>query len=320
MASVRQIAEEKFPIKEMVEELKLLTDNPDLLGDFLKDEEIPIFILSYNHERSRIKVSEQFRNTCKIYFVCSTDDPYLDTFRKELSDWENLLVFSKEDYIGDITINGDDLGLVPPFNRVASIARRYVSDYVEKNNISHYIMSDNDLNISLRTYDGKRYPFSDEMLWNGIRTYFYLLDKYEDKLSWINAVSVLGEIGGAAYKDCYIRPACLGLYFCNRPINWRGRYFEDDITELLMLKEDKKIAITFPYIRFECLVKIGEGDMSEAYKKLADTHGVERTFKGLKPARLEYINYFFRDMDIPGKDNPRLFYGKILKYLLEHLV
>ena len=319
MASIKQLTEEKFPIKEMIEDLKRLTDNPEELKDYLKDQEIPIFIMTYNHEKNRIKIAEQFKNICKVYYVCSTDDPYLDTFKSQLEDWENLLVFSKEDYIGDISSNGDDFGLVPPYNKSACFPRRFVSDFVEKNSIRNYILSDNDLIASIRFYNGKRQQFSEELLLHGIKIYFYLLEKYNDYLSWINAVSVLGEIGGAVYKNHYIRPACLGLYFFNKPIDWRGRYFEDDVTELLLLKEQKRLAITFPFIRFECLVKIGEGDMSEAYNQLADNHGVEYGFKNIKPARHHYTSFFFEDDNIPGIDNPNLFYGKIVKHLLTQM-
>lgn len=319
MASINQLIEDKFPINDMIDDLKRLTDNPEELKDYLCDTKVPMFIMTFNHDKNKIKIAEQFKNVCEIYYVCSTDDPYLETFKSQLENWENILIFSKEDYVGDISINGDDYGLTPPYNKSACFPRRFVSDYVEKNNIKNYILSDNDLIASIRFYNGKRQQFSDELLLNGIKIYFYLLEKYNHCISWINAVSVLGEIGGAVYKQHYIRPACLVLYFFNKPINWRGRYFEDDVTELLLLKENKQLAITFPYIRFECLVKIGEGDMSEAYNKLAENHGVECGFKNIKPARHQYTSFFFKDDNISGIDDKRLFYGKIVKHLIKNI-
>lgn len=268
--TINQLLKEKFPIDEAITDLKRLTDDPSQLGDFMKDEEIPLYILTFNHARKDIPPADTFRNICKVIFVCSTDDPYLDDFRNEIREGEHILVFDKADYVGDITRNGDNFGLTPPYNQCGCFARRFIDEYTQQNNIKRYIVTDNDLKFGIRKYDGKRYKMTDELLLNAVRTYFYILDKYTDHFSFLNVTSIHGEMGGIIYRDYYDTSNFM-VYFHDKPVNWRSRFHDDWLTVYLTFIETGKMAFSFPYLRVEFANKGEHGDMEQAYDELKRT-------------------------------------------------
>lgn len=267
--TLNELLKSKFPIEEAISDLKRLTDNPDALGDYLIDEKLPLFILTFNHSREDIIVADTFKNVAKIIFVCSTDDPYLENFKSEVRDAEEILIFNKADYVGNITQNGDDFGLTYPYNQCGCFARRFIDDYTQKHNIKRYMVSDNDLKFGIRKYDGKRYPMTDSALSNALRTYFYILDKYDAHFSWLNAATLHGEIGGKIYKD-HFDVANLMFYFHNKPVHWRSRIHDDFLTTYLTLRDTGRMAFSFPYLRAEPIAKEFHGDMTTAYNALGD--------------------------------------------------
>jgi hypothetical protein len=170
------------------------------------------------------------------------------------------------------------------------------------------MVSDNDVNINIRLYNGKRISWNEEILGNVIKTYFYLLDKYDDKLSWLNVTSVPNEMGGMIYKKGWSH-ASFVFYFHNKPIHWRSRFFDDGITNLLILKEKGQIALTLPYLRYEITSQLGTGDMSKSYKKL-----MENLDKDIKGCERYYYQQFFKDLDILEK---KTFKATILKNVIK---
>ena len=299
MATLEEMMKEKFPIDNILEDLKILTDNPDLLSDYLSEEKFILFILTYNHTREDIIIADKLKNLADIYFVCSTDDVYLSQFEKEIKEGENILTFDKKDYVFDEKENGDNYGLDYPFNQCGCFARRFIDDYIRKNNIKYYMVSDNDVNINIRLYNGKRISWNEESLGNAIKTYFYLLDKYDDKLSWLNVTSIPDEMGGMIYKKGWSQ-ASFVFYFHNKPIHWRSRFFDDGITNLLTLKEEGRIALSLPYLRYEITSHLGTGDMSKSYKQL-----MENLNKDIKGCERYYYQQFFKDLDILEKKSFR---------------
>ena len=300
-----QLLRKKFPLNEAMADLKRLTDNPAELGDFMQDEKPPMFILTFNHKRDNIPVADTFAEICKIIFVCSTDDPYLEDFKKELRDDEDILIFDKVDYIGDITRNGDDFGLTPPYNKVGSIARRFIDDYIRKKNIKRYIVSDNDVKVFIRKYDGKREELTDDLLKNAVRTYFYILNKYTDHFSWLNTTHIGNEFGGHIYKQGY-DVASFMLYFFDKPINWRSRFHDDYLTLYLTLKESGRMAFSLPYIRVEFANPSEQGDMKEAYLQLRADSGDDYRLN-------RYARYFFPEFIDDVEKRGKLTKGCILK-------
>ena len=264
---IEEVLRKKFPIDEAIEDLKRLTDDPSQLGDFMKNEEIPVFILTFNHSRNDIPPADTFKNICKVIFVCSTDDPYLETFRNEIKAGEEILVFDKAEYVGDITRNGDDFGLTPPYNQCGCFARRFIDDYTQKMGIKRYIVTDNDLKFGIRKYDGKRYPMTDDVLLAAVKTYFYILDKYTDHFPFLNCATPRGEFGGLIYKNGF-SVGNLMVYFHNKPVRWISRFRDDILTIQTLLRDTGKLAISFPYIRAEFLSKEQHGDMERAYNEL----------------------------------------------------
>ena len=265
--TIDQLLRKKFPINDAIADLKRLTDDPAQLGDFMKDEEIPVFILTYNHARKDIPPADTFRNICKVIFVCSTDDPHLDAFRNEIKEGEHILVFNKADYVGDIRRNGDDFGLTPPYNQCGCFARRFIDEHTQREGIKRYIVTDNDLKFGIRKYDGKRYPLTDETLSNAIRTYFYILEKYTDYFSFLNCATPRGEFGGKIYQDGFF-VGNLMVYFHDKPIHWISRFRDDILTLQTVLRDTGRLAISLPYLRAEFVSKEQEGDMKKAYTEL----------------------------------------------------
>ena len=282
--TIDQLLRKKYPIDAAISDLKRLTDNPAELGDFLKDEKIPLFILTFNHKRDNIPPADTFANVVKVIFVCSTDDPYLEELKKECE--EEILIFNKEDYVGDKKRNGDDFGLTPPYNQCGCFARRFIDDYTQKNNIKRYMVSDNDLKFGIRKYDGKRYPMDDETLSNAIRTYFYILDKYTEHFSFLNCATICGEFGGKIYRQGYDTSNYM-VYFHDKSINWRSRFHDDWLTVLLTLKDTGRMAFSFPYLRAEFANKGEHGDMEQAYDELKKS--------GEKQKFLIYDKFFFQE-------------------------
>lgn len=284
---VEEVLRKKFPIDEAITDLKRLTDDPSELGDFMKDEEIPLFILTFNHARNDIPPADTFGNICKVIFVCSTDDAYLETFRSEIKSSEEILVFNKSDYVGDISRNGDDFGLTPPYNQCGCFARRFIDEYTQQNNIKRYMVTDNDLKFGIRKYDGKRYPLTDELLLNAVRTYFFILNKYSDYFSFLNCATPRGEFGGKIYKDGFF-VGNLMVYFHNKPIHWISRFRDDILTLQTVLRDTGRLAISLPYLRAEFVSKEQEGDMEKAYTELK---------KNNKDPFSNYSNYFLGNID-----------------------
>lgn len=281
--TINQLLKEKFPIENAIADLKSLTDEPSQLGNFMQDEEIPVFILTFNHARKDIPPADTFRNICKVVFVCSTDDPYLDAFKKEIKEGEEILVFDKSDFVGDITRNGDDFGLTPPYNQCGCFARRFIDEHTQQNNIKRYIVTDNDLKFGIRKYDGKRYPMTDDVLLAAVKTYFYILNKYTDHFSFLNCATICGEFGGKIYRDGFDTSNFM-VYFHDKPVNWRSRFHDDWLTVFLTLKETGKMAFSFPYLRAEFANKGEHGDMEQAYDELKKTE---------KNKFARYDRYFF---------------------------
>lgn len=308
MATMEEIIKEKFPIENILKDLKFLTDNPEELKDYLSEEKLHLFILTFKHSRKDIIIADTLKDIANIYFVCSTDDDYLEQFKKELLSDEKILTFDKKDYVFDEEENGDNYGLDYPFNQCGCFARRFIDDYIRKNNIKYYMVSDNDVKIGIRYYNGKREEMSKEKLINAIKTYFYLLDKYDDKLSWLNVTSIPDEMGGKIYKKGWSQASYV-FYFHNKPIHWRSRFFDDGISNLLTLKEKGLISLTLPYLRYEITSHLGTGDMSNSYKQL-----MKNLNKDIKGCERYYFQQFFKDIDILEK---KTFRATILKKLLK---
>lgn len=300
---LNELLKSKFLIEEAILDIQRLTDNPSELGDYLINEKLPLFILTFNHKRADIAVADVFKNIARIIFVCSTDDPYLENFKIELKDHEEILIFNKADYVGDVTQNGDDHGLTYPYNQCGCFARRFIDDYTQKNNLQHYMVTDNDLKIGIRKYDGKRYPMDDSTLSNAVRTYFYILDKYDAHFSWLNAATLHGEIGGKIYKDQF-DVANLMFYFHNKPIFWRSRIHDDFLTTFLTLRDTGRMAFSFPYLRAEPIAKEFHGDMTNAYDALGD----DKFFN--------YDLYFFPELREVIEKKKKLTKSPVLKSLL----
>ena len=305
--TVDELLKSKFPIESAIEDLKKLTDKPSLLGDFMKDEKVSLFVLTFNHKRKDIILADQLKNVVKVIFVCSTDDPYLEEFKKECE--EEILIFNKEDYVGDINRNGDDFGLTPPYNQCGCFARRFIDDYTQKNGIKRYMVSDNDLKFGIRKYDGKRYPMDDETLSNAIRTYFYILNKYTEHFSFLNCATICGEFGGKIYKDGYGYGTDFLVYFHDKPINWRSRFHDDWLSLFLTLKDTGKMAFSFPYLRADFL-NVGEhGDMEKAYDELKKGNS--------KNKFLPYDKFFFPEFVDKIEKSGKLNKSVIVKKYLE---
>lgn len=305
--TIDQLLRQKYPLDNAIADLKRLTDDPSQLGNFMKDEKAPLFILTYNHPRKDIIPADTFQNVCKVIFVCSTDDPYLETFKNELKENEELLIFKKEDYVGDIERNGDDYGLTPPYNQCGCFARRFIDDYTQKNGIKRYIVSDNDLKFGIRKYDGKRYPMTDEVLSDAVRTYFYILDKYTEHFSFLNVATLYGEFGGKIYKEGYDVSNYM-VYFHDKPIQWRSRFHDDFLTVFLTLRDTGRMAFSFPYLRAEFESDVEYGDMKQAYDEL------NKNSRGNK--FVPYDSYFFPEFKENINKRGKLNKGEILKKYL----
>lgn len=306
--TIDEILRKKYPLNEAISDLKRLTDNPAELGDFLKDDKLPLFILTFNHKRVNIPAADTFANVCKVIFVCSTDDPYLEEFKKECE--EEILIFDKADYVGDKERNGDDFGLTPPYNQCGCFARRFIDDYTQKNDIKRYMVSDNDLKFGIRKYDGKRYPIDDDILSNAIRTYFYILDKYTDYFSFLNCATICGEFGGKIYKYGYDTSNYM-FYFHDKPINWQSRFHDDWLSILLTLRDTGKMAFSFPYLRAD-FANMGEhGDMERAYEELKKTNPSEKF--------MSYDKFFFPEFSTEINRRGKLTKGIVIKKYVEIL-
>lgn len=120
-----------FPrLQEMVDEMKAIQNDFSLLPDEynnIKTTEIPCYIMTYNRSIENQTTYSYIKGHCKPIFVCSNDDPYLDTFIKSTD--EEVIIFDKKDYIYSDFENGDNHGITPPYNKCGLFARRFIDDY-----------------------------------------------------------------------------------------------------------------------------------------------------------------------------------------------
>ena len=120
-----------FPIASLVNDMRRLCQAQDSLPERWIDiaAETPVFIKTFNKPFKDISVFKFFDGVCKVVFVCSTDDPYLDTFKKEIADFgAELLIFDKSAYFNP-SITMDIFPFDDDYNRTSLFARRFINDY-----------------------------------------------------------------------------------------------------------------------------------------------------------------------------------------------
>ena len=212
------------------------------------------------------------RGHSHIVFVCSTDDPYLEKFKEECT--EEILVFDKADYIYTDEENGDTHGLDYPYNQCGVFARRFLDDYTQRNNVTRFMVADNDLKMTVKMCDRKTLKFADNpaAVDFAIRLYFYLLEKY-DFLQYVTATNAGIEMMGKLYEvGYYFAPASLNFHLSSRACRWISRLHDDFITPMSILEKSGKLSLNLPIIKIEQATLVGSGDMSRVYKVVYDEY------------------------------------------------
>lgn len=264
--TVYDIVESKYPIREMVQEMRNIFDDHSLLPQEYIDEvaNTPVFIKTFNKPLKQITTFPFFYKVCKIKFVCSTDDPYLETFKQEVEksilDAE-VVVFDKSDYFKK-ELMGDDYPFSDDYIRSSVFARHFIDDYAVKNGYRFWMDIDNDLKIILRFPDKKIRKYDIELARFSIGAYLYLLDKYP-WVSYLSSSSPGSEAMGQIYIRGYnVNPT--NLYFYKKSVSWMGRIVDDVITPVMHLKKYGEIAIALPIINTD--QKLITGEMGRTYK------------------------------------------------------
>ena len=99
-----------------------------------------VFILSFGRS-DRVYTYQTLRSqgyTGRIYIVCSTDDKTIPLYQQEFGE-ENVLIFSKEDYVGKFDI-GDNFSMM----NVVVFARNAAWDIAKQKGLKYFIELDDD--------------------------------------------------------------------------------------------------------------------------------------------------------------------------------
>ena len=264
--TVYDVVESKYPVKEMVEEMRRLFEDQSLLPKEYIDElsKTPIFIKTFNKPLKQITTFSFFYKICPIKFVCSTDDPYLEEFRKEVENSildAEVVVFDKSDYFSNERL-GDEYPFTGDYIRCGIFARQFIDDYATKMGYKFWMDVDNDLRMSLRFPDKKIRKYDIELAKYALASHLYILDKYP-WISYLTASSPGSEAMGQIYVRGYnVNPT--NLFFYNKSINWMGRIVDDVITPVMHLKKYGEIALALPIISTD--QKLISGEMGRTYK------------------------------------------------------
>lgn len=296
----------------MIEEMKAIQVDHSLLPQEYQNInvcEIPCYIMTYNREFEKQDTYKDMRGHSKIVFVCSTDDPYLDTFKEECT--EEVLVFNKADYCFSDKENGDSYGLEEPYNKCGVFARRFLDDYTRKNGIERFIVVDNDLKINIKMCDKKAVKFEENpsLVDFCIKLYFYLLEKY-DFMQYVTATNSGVEMMGKLYDiGFYFCPASVNFHLASRPCKWIARLGDDFVTPLNILKETGRLSLNLPIFIQRQTTVVGGGDMSAVYKKVSEEYKDTPLMKeytgranfGVQTVQVVYMERFFPGSTKKGK-------------------
>lgn len=255
-----------FPIESLVNDMRDICQEHDSLPTRWINiaAETPVFIKTFNKPFKDISVFKFFDGVCKVVFVCSTDDPYLDTFKKEIEgSGAELVIFDKATYFNP-SITLDDFPYTDDYNKTSLYARRFINDYAVANNLPFWMDSDNDLKISLRFPDKKTRPYSKELARFAIGVHLYLLDKYP-WVSYLSASSPGSQAYGKIYETGFgMSPT--NIYFYNKSVDWYGRILDDVITPLLRFELHGDLPLALPIISTD--QRLITGEMGITYFKI----------------------------------------------------
>lgn len=168
----------------------------------------------------------------KIFIVCDDGDKELAEYKNR---FENVVVFSKDDYEGkfDIGDNGGD-------NRVVVYARNAMRDIAKQTGYRYYVVLDDDYKSFDFRYANEE---NTKLLATKVQNLDEVFSAFFDFLDVSGAVTVcmaqggdfIGGVNGGVYKKKLLRKA-MNVWFCDteKHFQFYGRINEDTTTYTLL--------------------------------------------------------------------------------------
>lgn len=188
-----------------------------------------VFILSFGRS-DRVYTYQTLRSqgyTGRIYIVCSTDDKTIPLYQQEFGE-ENVLIFSKEDYVGKFDI-GDNFSMM----NVVVFARNAAWDIAKQKGLKYFIELDDDYtDFQIREPKGKVLKTHSVMCLDYIFEEFI---RFMENAPQVKCIAMaqggdyIGGVGNDIFTSLNRKRKLMNVYFnaTDRPYQFYGRINED---------------------------------------------------------------------------------------------